>query len=175
LTAKALLEASFVRSCYRLGTFRSVHAFLRGQPGERAVRLYYLVGILALSACAVQQQQSAPPPVATAPDASVNATGGTEIGKASIYSKSLAGKTTASGTPLDASADVAASNSLPLGSKAKVTNLETGKSAVVTVEDRGKLPKCRVDLTPATAQKIGLSQKQGVAPVAVQPVAASEP
>ena len=118
--------------------------------------------------------QSAPQPVATAPDASVNAAG-TEIGKASIYSKSLTGKPTASGTPLDASADVAASNSLPLGSKAKVTNLETGKSAVVTVEDRGKLPKGRVDLTPATAQKIGLSQKQGVAPVAVQPVAASEP
>ena len=144
------------------------------QPGERTVRLFFLVAILALSACAVQQQQSAPQPVATAPDASVNAAG-TAIGKASIYSKSLTGKPTASGTPLDASADVAASNSLPLGSKAKVTNLETGKSAVVTVEDRGKLPKGRMDLTPATAQKIGLSQKQGVAPVAVQPVAASEP
>jgi rare lipoprotein A len=144
------------------------------QPGERTVRLFFLVAILAISACAVQQQQSAPQPVATAPNASVNAAG-TEIGKASIYSKSLTGKPTASGTPLDASADVAASNSLPLGSKAMVTNLETGKSAVVTVEDRGKLPKGRVDLTPATAQKIGLSQKQGVAPVAVQPVAASEP
>ena len=141
---------------------------------ERPVRLHILVVVLALSACAVQQQQSASQPVAPAPDASVNSTG-TEVGKASIYSKSLAGKPTASGTPLDASADVAASNSLPLGSKAKVTNLETGKSAVVTVEDRGKLPKGRVDLTPATAQKIGLSQKQGVAPVAVQPVAASEP
>jgi rare lipoprotein A len=143
------------------------------QPGERTVRLFFLVAILALSACAVQQQQSPPQPAAV-PDASVNAPG-TEIGKASIYSKSLAGKTTASGAPLDASADVSASNSLPLGSKAKVTNLETGKSAIVTVEDRGKLPKGRVDLTPATAQKIGLSQKQGVAPVAVQPVAASEP
>jgi rare lipoprotein A len=156
-----------------LRNFLIVHAFLRGQPGERAMRLYNVVGILALSACAVQQPQSAPEP-AVLPDASVNAPA-TEIGKASIYSKSLAGKPTASGTPLDASADVAASNSLPLGSKAKVTNLETGRSAVVTVEDRGKLPKGRVDLTPATAQKIGLSQKQGVAPVAVQPVAASEP
>ena len=141
------------------------------QPGERTVRLFFLVAILALSACAVQQQQSAPQPVATAPDASVNAAG-TEIGKASIYSKSLTGKPTASGTPLDASADVAASNSLPLGSKAKVTNLQTGKSAVVTVEDRGRLKKGRlVDLTPGTARRIGLSQKQGIAPVAVQPVA----
>ena len=141
---------------------------------ERPVRLYILVVMLALSACAVQQQPSAPQPVATTPDASVNGTG-TEVERASIYSTSLAGKRTASGKPLDASADVVASNSLPLGGKAKVTNLETGKSAVVTVEDRGKLPQGRVDLTPATAQKIGLSQKQGIAPVAVQPVTASQP
>ena len=147
---------------------------LSGQAMERPVRLHILVVMLAFSACAVQQQPSAPQPVAPAPDASVNAPA-PDVGKASIYSKSLAGKPTATGKPLDASADVAASNSLPLGSKAKVTNLETGKSAVVTVEDRGRLPKGRVDLTPATAQKIGLSQKQGVAPVAVQPVAASEP
>ena len=141
---------------------------------ERPVRLYILAVMLALAACAQQHEQPAPQPVATVPDASANAPA-TEVGKASIYSKSLAGRRTASGKPLDASADVVASNSLPLGSKAKVTNLETGKSAVVTVEDRGKLPQGRVDLTPATAQKIGLSQKQGVAPVAVQPVAASQP
>ena len=138
------------------------------------MRLYILAAMLALAACAQQHEQAAPQPVATAPDASVNAPA-PEVGKASIYSRSLAGKRTASGTPLDTSADVVASNSLPLGSMAKVTNLETGKSAVVTVEDRGRLPKGRVDLTPATAQKIGLSQKQGVAPVAVQPVAVTQP
>lgn len=138
------------------------------------MRLYFLVAILALSACAVQHEQSAPQPAVSVPDVSVNAPPA-EVGKASIYSKSFAGKRTASGKPLDARADVVASNSLPLGSKAKVTNLQTGKSAVVTVEDRGKLPKGRVDLTPATAQKIGLSQKQGVAPVAVHPVADSQP
>lgn len=138
------------------------------------MRSYILAVMLAPAACAQQHEQPAPRPVATVPDASVNA-GSPEVGKASIYSKSLAGKRTASGKPLDVSADVVASNSLPLGSMAKVTNLETGKSAVVTVEDRGRLPKGRVDLTPATAQKIGLSQKQGVAPVAVQPVAVTQP
>jgi rare lipoprotein A len=138
------------------------------------VRFHILVAMLALSACAVQQQQPASQPVSSAPDASVSVPEA-ETGKASIYSKTLAGKPTATGKALDTSADVIASNSLPLGSKAKVTNLETGKSAVVTVEDRGRLPKGRVDLTPATAQKVGLSQKQGVAPVSIQPVAASQP
>jgi rare lipoprotein A len=145
-----------------------------GQATERQVRLYALAVMLALAACAQQHEQPASQPVATVPDEPVNA-GTPQVGKASIYSNSFAGKRTASGTTLDTSADVVASNSLPLGSKAKVTNLETGKSAVVTVEDRGRLPKGRVDLTPATAQKIGLSQKQGVAPVAVQPVAATQP
>jgi rare lipoprotein A len=138
------------------------------------VRLYIIgATVLALSACAVQQQQQpAPQPVVNAPDTSV---GSPEVGKASIYSKSLAGKPTATGKPLDTSSDAVASNSLPLGSKAKVTNLETGKSVVVTVEDRGRLPNGRVDVTPATAQKIGLSQKQGVAPVEIKPIAASQP
>jgi rare lipoprotein A len=138
------------------------------------VRLYIVIGFLALSACAEQQPQPAAPAPAPVPDASATSSD-TKVGKASVYAPSFAGKPTASGKPLDTSADVVASNSLPLGSKAKVTNLETGKSAVVTVEDRGRLPKGRVDLTPATAQKIGLSQKQGVAPVEVQPVAATQP
>jgi rare lipoprotein A len=126
-----------------------------------------LVAILALTACA--QHEPAPQPVAAIRNASVNAQSA-ETGDASIYARNLAGKPTASGKPLNTGADAIASNSLPLGSKAKVTNLETGKSAVVTVEDRGRLPKGRVaDLTPATAQKIGISQKQGVAPVSVEP------
>jgi rare lipoprotein A len=133
------------------------------------MRFYALVAILALSACA-QRPLPAPQPVASTPDTSVNISPAA-VGKASIYAPGFDGKLTASGKPLDPGANVVASNSLPLGSKAKVTNLQTGKSAVVTVEDRGKLKKGRlVDLTPGTAQRIGLSQKQGIAPVAVQPV-----
>ena len=137
------------------------------------MRLYFLVVILALSACVERPQQpvaAASQPSSPVPDAPANAPSA-EVGKASIYSRRLAGNPTASGRPLDTSANVVASNVLPLGSRAKVTNLRTGKSAVVRVEDRGRLPKGRlVDLTPGTAQKIGLSQKQGVAPVSVQPI-----
>ncbi len=66
----------------------------------------------------------------------------------------------------------AASKTLPLGTTAKVTNLETGKSAVVVIQDRGPYVKGRiVDLSPATAHKIGISKDEGVAKVVVAPIA----
>jgi rare lipoprotein A len=52
-----------------------------------------------------------------------------------------------------------------------VTNLANGKSAMVTIEDRGPhVPGRIVDLSPATAREIGLTRKQGVARVEVTPV-----
>jgi len=60
---------------------------------------------------------------------------------------------------------------LPLGTKALVTNLQTGRSAVVTIEDRGPYVRGRiVDLSPSTAEKIGLTPKVGVTTVAVAPI-----
>src|SRR5882757_7649610 len=59
------------------------------------------------------------------------------MGTASFYAKQFAGKTMADGAPMDLGGDNAASKTLPLGTTAKVTNLETGKSAVVTIQDRG--------------------------------------
>jgi rare lipoprotein A len=58
-----------------------------------------------------------------------------------------------------------------LGTKAKVTNVETGKTAVVTIEDRGPYVDGRlVDLSPATANKIGLTPRKGVTKVVVAPI-----
>jgi rare lipoprotein A len=52
-----------------------------------------------------------------------------------------------------------------------VTNLETGKSAVVTVQDRGPYVGGRImDLSPGTAQAIGLSKRKGVTKVEVTPI-----
>jgi rare lipoprotein A len=65
----------------------------------------------------------------------------------------------------------AASRTLPLGTVAKVTDLATGKSAIVKIEDRGPYIKGRIlDLSPATAQKIGITPHLGVARVAVAPI-----
>jgi len=66
----------------------------------------------------------------------------------------------------------AASRTLPLGTVAKVTNISTGKSAIVTIEDRGPYIKGRiVDLSPSTARKIGITPHIGVANVVVAPIA----
>ena len=93
------------------------------------------------------------------------------VGKASFYGKKFAGRKMADGTKMDPHDDNAASKTLPLGTTAKVTNLETGKSAVVTIQDRGPYVKGRiVDLSPSTAQKIGIGRDNGVAKVEVAPI-----
>jgi rare lipoprotein A len=90
-------------------------------------------------------------------------------GKASYYR--LPGRKTASGKTMKPHALTAASKTLPLGTKARVTNLETGKSVKVTVNDRGPYAKGRIlDVSPKAAKVLGMKQ-DGVAPVKVKPVA----
>jgi rare lipoprotein A len=91
-------------------------------------------------------------------------------GKASYYSRRFAGKKMADGTPMNPNANVAASKTLPLGTKAQVTNLENGKSAVVEIRDRGPYVDGRiVDLSPKVAKNLDI-QEQGVAQVEVKPL-----
>ena len=78
----------------------------------------------------------------------------------------------ANGAPMDPNSNNAASKTLPLGTKARVTNMRNGKSAVVVIKDRGPHVKGRIiDLSPATAKTIGAG-KQGVVPVQVTPIEA---
>ena len=94
------------------------------------------------------------------------------VGKASFYAKKFGGRKMADGTRMDLHGDSAASKTLPLGTTAKVTNLDTGQSAVVTIKDRGPFVKGRiVDLSPSTAEKVGIDRKEGVAKVEVAPIA----
>ena len=82
----------------------------------------------------------------------------------------------ADGVPMDPQGDNAASRTLPLGTTAKVTNVETGKTAIVTIEDRGPYVDGRlVDLSPATAAKIGLTPRKGITKVVVAPIAVPLP
>ena len=77
-----------------------------------------------------------------------------ETGIASVYS----GEKTANGEYAHASALTAAHKSLPFGTKVKVTNVSTGQSVVVRINDRGPYIKGRIiDLTPAGARAIGSS------------------
>jgi len=98
------------------------------------------------------------------------------VGKASYYAKKFSGRKMADGTPMSPQGDNAASKTLPLGTTAKVTNLDTGKSAVVTIQDRGPYVDGRiVDLSPATAKKIGITEEKGLAKVEVAPIAVPLP
>jgi len=93
------------------------------------------------------------------------------VGKASFYASKLEGRKMADGTRMRLHDDNAASKTLPLGTTARVTNLENGKSAQVTIQDRGPYAKDRiVDLSPATARKIGIDPRDGVATVQVEPL-----
>jgi len=97
------------------------------------------------------------------------APGKTFNGKATYYPNSLNSHETASGETFHQSGHTAASNKLPLGTDVKVTNLKTGKSTGVTVTDRGPaLGSRRIDLSKKAAQDIGLTQKEGTAPVKVK-------
>jgi len=98
------------------------------------------------------------------------------IGTASVYARRFHGRKMADGTRMDLHDDNAASKTLPLGTKAEVTNLKTGRSATVTIQDRGPYVKGRiVDLSPATADKIGITPKEGVAKVEVEPLSLPSP
>jgi rare lipoprotein A len=96
-------------------------------------------------------------------------------GTASYYGRRFYSKKMADGTRMDPQSNAAASKTLPLGTKARVTNLENGSNEVVEIKDRGPYVKDRiVDVSPKTADKLGLKD-DGTAPVEVKPIAVPQP
>jgi rare lipoprotein A (peptidoglycan hydrolase) len=92
-----------------------------------------------------------------------------QVGEASYYGKGFHGKKTAGGKKFNQGDRTAAHPTLPLGSEAKVTNLETGKSVEVEINDRGPYAKGRdIDLSKAAAKEIGIDKKNGEAPVKIE-------
>ena len=110
------------------------------------------------------------------PKPRLDLSGRRRTGKASFYGGKFSGRKMADCTRMDPRNDSAASKTLPLGTTAKVTNLETGESAVVTIRDRGPYVQGRiVDLTPATAEKVGIDRHEGVSKVEVTPITLPPP
>jgi rare lipoprotein A len=95
-----------------------------------------------------------------------------QLGTASLYGD-FQGKRTASGARYDGEKLTAAHRSLPLNSKVRVTNLNNGRSVLVTVNDRGPHRKDRViDLSHSAAARLGM-QRAGLARVLVEPIQVS--
>jgi peptidoglycan lytic transglycosylase len=107
----------------------------------------------ALCGCALNAPRSVPPP----PPQPALAPRPSAIGVASWYGPGFNGKHTASGEIYDQEDLTAASTTLPLGTRALVTNLKNGRSVEVRINDRGPFVKARqIDLSHAAAAALGI-------------------
>jgi len=105
----------------------------------------------------------------------IDPSGRKQSGRVSYYAHHFANKMMANGNRFNPNGDNAASKTLPLGTTAKVTNLQNGKSATVKIEDRGPFVDGRVvDVAPKVADQLDI-RKQGVSQVIVAPIAVPQP
>lgn len=93
-----------------------------------------------------------------------------EVGYASWYGAELRGQPAASGEPFNPEGFTAAHPTLPVPSYVEVTHLDTGKTIVVRINDRGPSTKGRaIDLSEGAARLLGIGDK-GTAPVRIRRV-----
>ena len=93
-----------------------------------------------------------------------------ESGEASWYGGWHQGRLTSSGERFDQNALTAAHPNLPLGSRVRVTLRDTGRSVVVTVNDRlPPRPRRIIDLSRGAAARLGMVD-QGVGDVTLAAV-----
>lgn len=92
----------------------------------------------------------------------------TQSGDGSYYADKFNGRRTASGQPYRPGQLTAAHNTLPFGTKLKVTNTRNGHSVKVVVNDRGPHARGRiVDVSKKAARKLDIIDA-GVAPMKLQ-------
>ena len=90
-----------------------------------------------------------------------------DVGYASWYGEELAGRPTANGEAFDPAGITAAHKTLPLPSYVEVTALDTGRTILVRVNDRGPMAGDRlIDLSRGAAEQLGIAD--GVAAVRVR-------
>ncbi|WP_229953411.1 septal ring lytic transglycosylase RlpA family protein [Parasphingorhabdus litoris] len=97
-----------------------------------------------------------------------------EVGYASWYGQELAGNSTANGETFNPDGISAAHKTLPLPTYVEVTALDTGRTILVRVNDRGPFANDRlIDLSHGAAKQLGIDRK-GVAGVRVRKVNPNE-
>jgi rare lipoprotein A len=144
---------------------------------QYAGRLAVLLSLAVLAACAqsptvisksemhsIGRQASRERPIVGSNQVAL---GATSYGLASYYEE---GTQTASGENFDPQALTAAHPNLPFGTKLRVTNVTTGKSVIVRVNDRGPfVPGRIVDVSHSAAAALGIIDR-GTAKVKVDVV-----
>jgi len=125
-----------------------------------------------LAAC-----QSAPPPAPTfiPPTTADERPQFTQVGIASWYGPRFHGNRTADGEHFNMNALTAAHRTLPFNSYVRVTDLATGRSVVVRINDRGPYDGHRIiDLSARAARELGITD-DGTARVRLELVVADAP
>jgi rare lipoprotein A len=134
------------------------------QARSRLPATIFLLPWLFVAAC------SLPPSKVKLPIAPELADRASQTGIASWYGPGFHGKATASGVVYDQNDLTAAHQTLPLGTRVMVTNLETGSSTEVTINDRGPFAKGRIiDLSFAAGKALGMIGP-GTIPVRIEVV-----
>jgi rare lipoprotein A len=103
---------------------------------------------------------TAPPTLSGAGDAAA------EVGRATWYASRFQGRRTASGERYDKNRYSGAHATLPFGTRVRVTSLDTGRSVVVTINDRRGTPHAGqsrnsdlvIDLSARAAREIGIAR-----------------
>jgi rare lipoprotein A len=117
-------------------------------PAFRRFQFTFVLPLLFAIGCSVPTSKVRLPSPDTRPS---------QVGIASWYGPGFHGKATASGTIYDQNEFTAAHQTLPLGTRALVTNMENARTVEVTINDRGPFAKERIlDLSYAAAQAIGI-------------------
>lgn len=97
-----------------------------------------------------------------------------QVGFASWYGPGFRGNHTADGERFDMNALTAAHRTLPFNSYVRVTDLATGRSVIVRINDRGPYEARRIiDLSARAARDLGIVD-DGTARVRIQAVDAGE-
>lgn len=96
-------------------------------------------------------------PRTPSPDPPPPTEGWSQTGIASWYGEPFHGRTTASGETYDMEDLTCAHPTLPFGTRIRVLNLDSGRSVVLRVNDRGPFMKGRiVDVSRRGARELGM-------------------
>ncbi len=114
-------------------------------------KLSPVILLFSITAC------SLPPAKIKVPVPSPPGSSASQTGVASWYGPGFQGRPTASGAIYDQHELTAAHQTLPLGTRVMITNLENGRFTEVTINDRGPFLKGRIiDLSYAAARTLGM-------------------
>ena len=145
------------------------------RSGTLALAIALVIGYgVTLAEAQTPPSASAAPAAAPGP-ALVGAVGETQTGLAAYYSRRLQGGRTASGERFNNGALTTAHQTLPFGTRARVTNLKNNKSVVLRVNDRGPTQPNRVlDVSRAAAERLGFV-RAGLTEVKIEVIEVPKP